>query len=171
MARAQFPIAPDIESDAAARIVAAGMQRIDAMMQVMRGSFDPDFGEAWSSAQLAGTLAETSSFACLALAAGDVPAGFTLCRCNGPEVELLLISVLPENRGRGIGEALLQRACRDTVDWAASEIFLEVRENNMVARRLYGRAGFVEVGRRRDYYLGAGGVRHAALTMRRLLAD
>jgi [ribosomal protein S18]-alanine N-acetyltransferase len=171
MARAQFPIAPDSQAaePAALQLVAADAQRLDAMMQVMRGGFDPGFGEAWSASQLVGTLAELNSFARLALAADGSPAGFSLCRCNGPEVELLLIAVLPDRRGRGFGEALLAQACGEARDLRASEIFLEVRENNLAARRLYGRAGFAEVGRRRDYYTGAGGVRYAALTMRRLL--
>lgn len=154
----------------AVRIVDADAGHLDALMTVMRGSFDPAFGEAWSAAQLAGTLAESFSFARLARLADDRPAGFTLCRCVGPEVELLLVAVMPDQRSLGIGRALVDRACSDARKLAAAEIFLEVRENNMAARRLYGQAGFAEVGRRRDYYAGAAGTRYAAVTMRRLLS-
>ena len=38
-------------------IVPADVRHIDALMAVMRASFDPAFGEAWSSLQLGGTLA------------------------------------------------------------------------------------------------------------------
>ncbi len=31
-------------------------------------------------------------------------------------------------------------------------MFLEVRESNIAARNLYKRLGFLEAGRRRDYY-------------------
>ena len=34
----------------------------------------------------------------------------------------------------------------------ASKIFLEVRESNQPARRLYEKHGFREIGRRRRYY-------------------
>ena len=33
-----------------------------------------------------------------------------------------------------------------------SRIFLEVAENNIPARRLYEKAGFSEIGRRKNYY-------------------
>ena len=52
---------------------------------------------------------------------------------------------------------------------SASEIFLEVRENNQAALSLYRQAGFLEVGRRPNYYAGVTGARFAALTMRRRL--
>ncbi|KPF71440.1 hypothetical protein IP88_10805 [alpha proteobacterium AAP81b] len=138
-------------------------------MTVVRAGFDPQFGEAWSAQQIAGTLGEANSFARLAQVA-SAAAGFTLCRSAGGEVELLLIAVTPAVRGRGIGRLLLDTACADARARGAEEIFLEVRENNMAARRLYARAGFAEVGRRRDYYAGSAGMRYAALTMRRLLA-
>ena len=38
-------------------IVPADARHIDALMVVMRASFDPAFGEAWSALQLGGTLA------------------------------------------------------------------------------------------------------------------
>jgi ribosomal-protein-alanine N-acetyltransferase len=47
----------------------------------------------------------------------------------------------------------------------ASELFLEVRENNRAARTLYSACGFIEVGRRPDYYTGAMGDRFAAISM------
>jgi ribosomal-protein-alanine N-acetyltransferase len=34
----------------------------------------------------------------------------------------------------------------------ATDVYLEVRDSNYRARRLYGSCGFKEVGRRRSYY-------------------
>ena len=152
------------------RLVKADERQLEALMTVMRAAFDPGYGEAWSALHVAGTLSDPNSFARLA-DGDDGPAGFTLCRRAGPEVELLLIAVAPMDRGRGLGRLLLDTACADAQAWGAVEIFLEVRENNQAARRLYGQAGFQEVGRRRDYYAGSAGVRYAAVTMRRLLAN
>jgi ribosomal-protein-alanine N-acetyltransferase len=33
-----------------------------------------------------------------------------------------------------------------------ASLYLEVRDSNMAARALYASRGFVEIGRRRDYY-------------------
>jgi len=151
-------------------ILAADLRHLDALMLVMHSSFEPHFGEAWSARQLSGTLELASSFARQALAEGDTTIGFSLCRSAGPEVELLLIAVCPELRGRGIGRLLIDKAADDAVRGGADELFLEVRENNLAARRLYKSAGFFDVGRRPDYYAGASGARFAAITMRRRLA-
>ena len=54
----------------------------------------------------------------------------------------------------------------DALMAGASELFLEVREDNEPAKYLYNRAGFVQVGRRADYYTANDGNRRAAITMR-----
>lgn len=152
-------------------VAPADERHLEALMTVMRVAFDPAFGEAWSALQLAGTLGMASSFARQAIDARGNITGFTLCRSAGPEVELLLIAVNPVERGEGIGRLLLDTACRDTWRRGAGEIFLEVRENNAPARALYQSAGFIDVGRRGDYYAGAAGGRFDAITMRRRLDD
>lgn len=63
------------------------------------------------------------------------------------EREILNLAVRQEYRGRGLAKALL----RHEVGRRAIH-FLEVRESNIVARKLYGQMGFVEVGRRPEYY-------------------
>jgi ribosomal-protein-alanine N-acetyltransferase len=152
-------------------IVMADERHLDALMTVMRASFDAIYGEAWSALQLAGTLGQPGSFARQALDHRNVAAGFTLCRVAGPEVELLLIAVDPQHRGQGIGRSLLETVCNDAYRRGASDLFLEVRENNLAARALYQQCRFVDVGRRADYYAGSAGDRYAAITMRRRLDD
>ncbi len=150
-------------------ITSADSRHIDALMAVMRASFDPAFGEAWSTLQLGGTLGLSTSFARQATNADGIAQAFTLCRSAGPEVELLLIAVDPQQRGSGIGHALVQMACRDALQRGAAEIFLEVRENNDAALALYRKSGFLEVGRRPNYYAGVTGIRFGAITMQRRL--
>lgn len=66
--------------------------------------------------------------------------------------ELGNVAVAPETRGQGVGAMLV----REVVDRAARrgirELFLEVRPSNDGARHLYARFGFVQVGRRKNYY-------------------
>jgi len=77
-------------------------------------------------------------------------AGFIVARKTAPdEREILNIAVLSEYRGLGIGEALLRAL---VFSGETGDVFLEVRESNDAARRLYERVGFEEVGRRPGYY-------------------
>ena len=134
-------------------------------MTIMHAAFDPHHGEAWSAAQLGATLAMPGCWGRLALLGGQA-AGFSLCRVAGPEVELLLIAVNPAVRRRAIATCLLMRAQEDALARGASELFLEVREDNEPAKYLYERTGFLQVGRRPDYYLAKDGSRRAAISMR-----
>jgi len=146
-------------------IVPADERHLDALMAVMHAAFDPLYGEAWSAAQLVATLTLPGCWARLALL-GSQAVGFSLCRAAGPEVELLLIAVTPAVHRQGIAGRLLLRAQEDAMVRGASELFLEVREDNEPAKYLYSRAGFAQVGRRPDYYMAKDGSRRAAITMR-----
>ncbi len=134
-------------------------------MAVMHAAFDPLYGEAWSSSQLGATLTLPGCWGRLALL-GNQSVGFSLCRAAGPEVELLLIAVSPQVRRNGVAGRLLMRVQEDALVRGASELFLEVREDNEPAKYLYNRAGFVQVGQRADYYTAKDGSRRAAITMR-----
>jgi ribosomal-protein-alanine acetyltransferase len=80
--------------------------------------------------------------------AGEVVA-FLASRETAPgEREILFIAVDPAHRRRGIGKTLLD----DELSRARGEWFLEVRESNLTAKRLYESAGFRPVGRRENYY-------------------
>ena len=151
-------------------ILPADERHVAAMMAVMDAAFEPQYGEAWSAAQLASTLLLPGSWARLALL-GTQPVGFSLCRGTGPDVELLLIAVGPDLRRMGIARRLLLRVQEDALARGATDIFLEVREDNHAARRLYEMARFAEVGRRPDYYSCKDGSRRAAITMRFSLAE
>lgn len=80
----------------------------------------------------------------------SVLAGFIVARYTAPdEREILNVAVLPEHRGKGIGERLLRRVL---TSGSLGDVFLEVRESNERAKRLYERIGFENVGRRPGYY-------------------
>ncbi|WP_439491417.1 ribosomal protein S18-alanine N-acetyltransferase [Blastomonas fulva] len=146
-------------------------RHVAAMMDVMAASFDPSWGEAWTASQLASGLLLEGTFARRIVTEADQALGFTLCRGVAGEVELLLIAVRPACRGHGLGRALLAQVMADSRLRGMREIFLEVRESNTAALKLYRSTGFVAVGRRRDYYMGGNGDRHAAITMRCTVAE
>ena len=109
------------------------------------------FPDAWPRSSLQSTLEDDKSFVMLALDDGVV-AGYATAWTLGDEGELPRIAVLPQFRGRGIGEALLRAAMQECRRRGAGALFLEVRQSNQAARRLYEKCGFHEVGRRRRYY-------------------
>jgi ribosomal-protein-alanine N-acetyltransferase len=136
--------------------------------QMMRTAFDPRYGEAWSEAQLAAALAGDTAWIDVGTIGGELVA-FSLCRIIFEEVELLLCAIAPRYRGTGVGTAMIARVAETSRGRGARRLFLEVREDNEPARRLYARHGFRLVGRRRGYYRGTDGVPRDALTMSREL--
>jgi len=101
-------------------------------------------------------------------AEGGGAIGFSLVRSIAGESELLLLAVLPGRHREGIGTRLLD----DFIDRARldglARVHLEVRDGNP-AVAMYRAAGFVPVGRRRNYYRGVDGLRFDALTYAREL--
>ena len=78
--------------------------------------------------------------------------GFILCSAASDQCEVLTICVLPEWRRNGLAINLMQNVIKRAKTIGASEIFLEVAENNFIARNLYLNLGFSEFGRRERYY-------------------
>lgn len=68
------------------------------------------------------------------------------------EADIANIAVMPENRGCGIGYSLLYKMIDFARYRGAKRIFLEVRESNSAAIRLYKKLGFTNIGKRKDYY-------------------
>jgi ribosomal-protein-alanine N-acetyltransferase len=68
------------------------------------------------------------------------------------ELQLLDLAVHPTHRSRGHGSCLLTKMIDLALSRGISRIWLEVRVSGRAARRLYEKLGFVESGRRRNYY-------------------
>ena len=81
------------------------------------------------------------------------------------ESELLEIAVQPAMQGRGYGKALLAQAIALARRNGAVRMFLEVRESNARARKMYTSFGFEETGRRKNYYPTENGREDAILMM------
>ena len=82
------------------------------------------------------------------------------------EVHLLTIAVHQAWQGRGIARRLLERAIEMARDMGMRSMLLEVRPSNLRALEIYSRYGFVEIGRRKNYYEATGGTREDAIVMR-----
>ncbi len=96
----------------------------------------------------------------VAVCNGEV-AGFLATRSiSETEHEVLNLAVHPRRRRAGVATALLE----DALARLRGEVFLEVRESNEAARRLYRKLGFWEAGIRRNYYSDPA---EAAIVMKR----
>jgi ribosomal-protein-alanine N-acetyltransferase len=156
-------------SDRTVTIGDGGLQDIDNVMSVMSDSFDPCYGEAWTAPQCAGLLPMPGVWLTLARA-GDEVVGFAMARAVVREAELLLLAVKRKDRNAGVGKLLLDAFMERATDRGAERLHLEVREGNH-AVTLYRRAGFTEVGRRRNYYSGRDGQIYDALTLARSVSN
>ena len=66
--------------------------------------------------------------------------------------ELGNVAVAPDVRGLGAGAKLVSEIITRASGRGVRELFLEVRPSNLNARHLYAKFGFVQVGRRKNYY-------------------
>lgn len=68
------------------------------------------------------------------------------------ELEIFNVAVAESFRRRGIAKRLVERLTEEAAAMGAERITLEVRAGNAPAIALYEKLGFVEVGRRKNYY-------------------
>jgi ribosomal-protein-alanine acetyltransferase len=68
------------------------------------------------------------------------------------EWEIENVAVRAQSRRIGLGSRLVSEFLRIGRDRGGARVYLEVRESNHSARRLYERLGFAEAGRRKSYY-------------------
>lgn len=68
------------------------------------------------------------------------------------ETHVTNLAILPEYRGRKLGEALLKKMMSVAKEMGAKSMTLEVRVTNDVAQSLYRKLGFQNGGIRKNYY-------------------
>ena len=151
------------------------MTDLDKLMEVMEEAFDPHFREAWTRRQVEDSLLTPSTYMLLAnedggpCSGGEFAVGFVLARQAADEIELLLIAIRPDFRGRGLGRKLLERFIASAAERDAAKVFLEMRANNP-AEKFYRNAGFEQIGIRHEYYRTVLGTPIDALTFAKTLA-
>ncbi len=68
------------------------------------------------------------------------------------EAHITTIAVHPCYRQMGTGSLLLARLLEKATQEGAGKVFLEVRDSNLQARKIYERFGFEVFGKRKKYY-------------------
>ncbi len=78
--------------------------------------------------------------------------GFICHSSVSPEAEIHKIAVHPQYRRQGIGLYLLGHALEKLKENHVEKVFLEVREKNISAQKLYEKQDFIRVNVRKAYY-------------------
>lgn len=120
------------------------------IMAIERASFPTD---AWSEAMMREELSSPHGWYVVAEEAGRI-IGYAGLRAprGGKDADVQTIALAEAYRGRGRGRMLLTALLEEALARGVREVFLDVRDDNAVARRLYASEGFAEAGRRPRYY-------------------
>ena len=110
------------------------------------------FSDPWSLASFESVMDEPASYVAVARDASSRLAGYVVAWFVADEGEIANLAVREPTRRQGVGAALLDAALTEGRRRGAQNLYLEVRESNDAARRLYASRGFEELGRRRRYY-------------------
>lgn len=134
--------------------------------------------EPWSAVAIAGLLVTQGCFLVTVPDASEAGSphsppqpitAFAMGRIAAGEVELLTIAVDPSAQGQGVGRACLRKFQAECRNRQATDIFLEVAEQNAPALGLYRSEGFREDGVRKAYYRVKGAAPVDAILMSKSL--
>lgn len=78
--------------------------------------------------------------------------GFIIEEVIVPEAELIQLFIFPEYRGSGFGTLLCGAWIASLKERKLEKAFLEVRDGNEAAIKIYQALGFKIVGKRKNYY-------------------
>jgi len=97
-------------------------------------------------------------------------AGFCILQPVLDEANLLLMAIDPAQQGKGLGYQLLDASIA-LLKNSPVQIFLEVRESNTAAIKLYEKTGFHQIDLRKNYYPNSNGTREHAIIMVKSCTD
>lgn len=107
--------------------------------------------EPWSLDSIISALQREDIFYRILFNEENAPIGYFIAVSSFEEAELYRIAVVPSYRRMGLGKHLMEdllNSCPKEVE----KIFLEVRESNAAAVKLYEKSGFEIISRRKNYY-------------------
>lgn len=86
------------------------------------------------------------------------------------EIHLHNVCIIPEFQNKGLGHRWLNYLNQYALQQEVKEIILEVRVSNVIAKNLYAKRGFGEIGLRKNYYQSKNG-REDALVMKSQIGE
>ena len=109
------------------------------------------FHDPWSEKSIASELENALSLWLVAVEGDDV-IGYVGSQTVLGWSDMMNVAVHPDHRRKGVGEALVVALEEALKAQESTCLTLEVRASNEPAKALYEKLGFIEVGRRKNYY-------------------
>lgn len=124
---------------------------------------------AFPSRRVAWTADNFRTFNGLIIADDAIEQGYIIVQIAADQAEIINVAVTSNNRRRGLGMELLATAQDIAKQNGATEVFLDVADDNLAALALYQKAGYDLAGRRKGYYLRQEGHRVDAQILQKQL--
>ena len=109
------------------------------------------FADPWSEKSIASELDNQWALWLVALER-DAVVGYIGSQTAVDETDVMNVAVHPDQRRKGIAEALIEMLTKQLQEQGSHALMLEVRASNAAAIPLYEKLGFLQVGRRPNYY-------------------
>lgn len=109
------------------------------------------FADPWSEKSVASELTNPLSLWLVAVE-GDQVIGYVGSQTVMRETDMMNVAVHPDCRRRGIARMLIESLIQGLKERQSHCLTLEVRASNAPAISLYADLGFLEAGRRKNYY-------------------
>ena len=109
------------------------------------------FSDPWSERSISSELDNPLACWLVALEEATV-AGYIGSQTVIDETDMMNVAVDPDFRRRGIAEMLILELVEQLRAAGSRCLTLEVRASNLPAIALYDKLGFVQIGRRKNYY-------------------
>lgn len=126
----------------------ASLEDIEKLVEIESRSFTAP----WPEEAFYNDIAHNRFASYVFITCDGVEAGYCGVWIIMDEAHITNIAVLPEYRGKKLGEQLLFKMMNLSKEAGAKKMTLEVRVSNEIAKSLYKKLGFQEGGIRKKYY-------------------
>lgn len=124
---------------------------VEDIFEIEKEAFPYD---GWSEKSIAETIGN-NDYICLGVFddnADNIINGYLFLKKSFEECELVKIAINQAKQNRGLGHILLKNGIDMSLTNNCNKIFLEVRQSNQKAIKLYKKTGFMEIGKRKRFY-------------------
>ncbi|GAB3799323.1 ribosomal protein S18-alanine N-acetyltransferase [Virgibacillus kimchii] len=125
------------------------VQDVEAVWQVENATFSAP----WTKEIFYGEITRNDHAYYFVMLLNDKIIGYVGVWVVVDDAQITNIAVLPEYRGKKLGEKLFRYTIQKLILMNVSRLSLEVRESNIAAQKMYRKFGLVPGGIRKNYYV------------------
>lgn len=125
----------------------AVLENIDEMLKIEKKSF----ASHWNRQTFLDELSADNGYYIKIKDKGAI-LGYSGFRYVLDEAHITTLAVHHRFRKKGIGTKLIEQLIKDAKARGLKKLYLEVRQSNIPAQKIYKRLGFKVIDRRREYY-------------------